>query len=129
MPDAVHGAPIVGPSSWRLVLQRGTHTHLLTLGDVPHRSFLPRIWVDSLVHDPDMLALIIRKFGPHHVMLGSDYPFPLGDMPTPGRSIEEAAAATLGLPAGASAGDLDARRQGLLWRNAAAFLKLSLLHP
>jgi aminocarboxymuconate-semialdehyde decarboxylase len=46
---------------------------------VPPRSYLGRFWVDSLVHDPDMLRLIVKLFGEDRVMLGSDYPFPLGE--------------------------------------------------
>jgi aminocarboxymuconate-semialdehyde decarboxylase len=38
-----------------------------------------RFYVDSLVHDPDALKLLIKLFGPQRVALGSDYPFPLGE--------------------------------------------------
>ncbi|RKP01969.1 hypothetical protein CXG81DRAFT_7136, partial [Caulochytrium protostelioides] len=38
-----------------------------------------RVWTDGLVHDPAALALLLRKIGPDRVMLGSDYPFPLGE--------------------------------------------------
>lgn len=43
------------------------------------REYLGRFWVDSLVHDPAMLAHIVETFGAHRVALGSDYPFPLGE--------------------------------------------------
>lgn len=46
-----------------------------------------RIWVDSLVHDPDMLRLIVQQFGQRRVCMGSDYPFPLGET-RPGELIE-----------------------------------------
>ena len=62
---------------------------------VPPRAYLGRFWVDSLVHDPDMLRLIVRLFGEDRVMLGSDYPFPLGEA-RPGaliRSVPELAEA------------------------------------
>jgi aminocarboxymuconate-semialdehyde decarboxylase len=62
---------------------------------VPPRAYLGRFWVDSLVHDPDMLRLIVKLFGEDQVMLGSDYPFPLGES-EPGaliRSVPELAAA------------------------------------
>jgi aminocarboxymuconate-semialdehyde decarboxylase len=35
--------------------------------------------VDSLVHDPAALRLLIQLFGAQRVALGSDYPFPLGE--------------------------------------------------
>ncbi|KAJ3220388.1 hypothetical protein HDU67_000055 [Dinochytrium kinnereticum] len=42
-------------------------------------SYLGRIWTDSLVHDEDALKLLIKKIGIDKIMLGSDYPFPLGE--------------------------------------------------
>lgn len=38
-----------------------------------------RFYVDSLVHDPEALQLLIGLFGANRVALGSDYPFPLGE--------------------------------------------------
>jgi aminocarboxymuconate-semialdehyde decarboxylase len=46
----------------------------LAHGDAP-----ARFYVDSLVHDPDALRLLIKLFGAQRVALGSDYPFPLGE--------------------------------------------------
>ncbi|KAJ5439593.1 uncharacterized protein N7458_010591 [Penicillium daleae] len=45
------------------------------------------IWIDSLVHDPDLLQLICKKIGPDRIVMGSDYPFPLGEMPNPGEML------------------------------------------
>jgi aminocarboxymuconate-semialdehyde decarboxylase len=38
-----------------------------------------RFYVDSLVHDPDALQMLLTVFGAERVALGSDYPFPLGE--------------------------------------------------
>lgn len=38
-----------------------------------------RFYVDSLVHDPDALKILLKLFGVQRVALGSDYPFPLGE--------------------------------------------------
>ncbi len=46
-----------------------------------------RFYVDSLVHDPDALELLIKLFGAQRVAFGSDYPFPLGEA-HPGKLIE-----------------------------------------
>lgn len=46
-----------------------------------------RFYVDSLVHDPDALALLLKLFGANRVALGSDYPFPLGEA-LPGALID-----------------------------------------
>jgi aminocarboxymuconate-semialdehyde decarboxylase len=36
-------------------------------------------YVDSLVHDEGALRMLIDLIGPERIMLGSDYPFPLGE--------------------------------------------------
>ena len=46
-----------------------------------------RFYVDSLVHDPDALRVLLKLFGAERVALGSDYPFPLGEA-HPGKLIE-----------------------------------------
>ncbi len=51
------------------------------------RAYLGRFYVDSLVHDPDMLRHLLKLVGTERVALGSDYPFPLGE-PVPGELIE-----------------------------------------
>jgi len=55
--------------------------------DVPPRSYLDRIYVDSLVHDADALRYLIGLLGEERIALGSDYPFPLGEH-HPGALIE-----------------------------------------
>jgi aminocarboxymuconate-semialdehyde decarboxylase len=46
-----------------------------------------RFYVDSLVHDPAALRMLLKLFGAARVALGSDYPFPLGEA-QPGKLIE-----------------------------------------
>lgn len=57
--------------------------------DNPHspRKYLGRMYFDSLVHEPAKLDFLIKLVGADQVMLGSDYPFPLGEA-EPGRMIE-----------------------------------------
>jgi aminocarboxymuconate-semialdehyde decarboxylase len=38
-----------------------------------------RFYIDSLVHDPGALMLLLQLFGAERIALGSDYPFPLGE--------------------------------------------------
>lgn len=45
-----------------------------------------RFYVDSLVHDPGTLRDLIRLMGTDRIALGTDYPFPLGEI-TPGETI------------------------------------------
>jgi aminocarboxymuconate-semialdehyde decarboxylase len=47
--------------------------------DEAPRSYPGKFWLDSLVHDPDMLRYLVKLFGANRVALGSDYPFPLGE--------------------------------------------------
>ncbi|MBK6723883.1 MAG: amidohydrolase [Acidobacteria bacterium] len=51
------------------------------------RRYLDRMYFDSLVHDPAALRYLINLVGGERVMLGSDYPFPLGE-PEPGKLID-----------------------------------------
>ncbi|KAI9726125.1 MAG: hypothetical protein M1834_009401 [Cirrosporium novae-zelandiae] len=47
----------------------------------------PNIWVDSLVHDADLLEYLCKKVGSKRIVMGSDYPFPLGEVPEPGEML------------------------------------------
>lgn len=49
--------------------------------DNPHnpKEYLGQIYFDSLVHDSAVLDYLIELAGENRVMLGSDYPFPLGE--------------------------------------------------
>ncbi|HXH74544.1 MAG TPA: amidohydrolase family protein [Bacteriovoracaceae bacterium] len=51
------------------------------------RDYLGKFYLDSLVHDPDVLKYIVKLVGSNRVALGSDYPFPLGE-DRPGMLIE-----------------------------------------
>lgn len=44
------------------------------------REYLGKFWVDCITHDPLMLEYVIKLQGSKRVTLGSDYPFPLGDL-------------------------------------------------
>ena len=44
------------------------------------REYIGRFWVDSITHDPMLLEYILKLQGSKKVTLGSDYPFPLGDL-------------------------------------------------
>jgi aminocarboxymuconate-semialdehyde decarboxylase len=57
----------------------------------PPRKYVDKIYLDTLVHDPDVLRLLIKMFGTKRLALGTDYPFPLGEL-APGqliRSLDE----------------------------------------
>lgn len=48
--------------------------------NVNPKSYLGKFWVDSVTHDAMMLDYVLKLQGSKKVMLGSDYPFPLGDL-------------------------------------------------
>ena len=43
------------------------------------KSFVGKFWMDTAVHDNDALAFLVQVVGEDKVILGSDYPFPLGE--------------------------------------------------
>ena len=55
---------------------------------VPPTDYLGHFWVDCITHDAKMLQYILDTAGADKVCLGSDYPFPLGDLEI-GAFIEE----------------------------------------
>lgn len=55
--------------------------------EVNPRDYLGHFYVDSLVHDPDMLHYIMKLVGEDKICVGSDYPFPLGEA-VPGTDVE-----------------------------------------
>ena len=50
------------------------------------REYMGKFWLDSLVHDPQMLEYMVGLVGENRVALGTDYPFPLGEL-QPGKLI------------------------------------------
>ncbi|MEQ8243823.1 MAG: amidohydrolase family protein [Fulvivirga sp.] len=52
------------------------------------REYISKFWVDCITHDPKMLDYVLDVQGSKKVTLGSDYPFPLGDLEI-GKFIEE----------------------------------------
>jgi aminocarboxymuconate-semialdehyde decarboxylase len=56
--------------------------------NVNPKDYLGDFWLDSLVHDDKMLEYIIELVGEDKVALGTDYPFPLGEL-EPGKLIND----------------------------------------
>ncbi|MCB0721261.1 MAG: amidohydrolase [Ignavibacteriae bacterium] len=73
------------------------------------KKYLGRFWLDSLVHDEMAMKYIIDLIGEDKIVMGSDYPFPLGEH-HPGALIE-------------SIEDMNNYvKEKLLWKNALDFL-------
>ncbi|AWV90291.1 amidohydrolase family protein [Bradymonas sediminis] len=58
-----------------------------TQTSTPPSELARRIYIDSLVHDPRALEFVVDIFGEERIALGTDYPFPLGEL-APGQLIE-----------------------------------------
>lgn len=54
----------------------------------PPSAYVGQFWVDCITHDPRMLQYVLELQGSKRVCLGTDYPFPLGDLEI-GKFIEE----------------------------------------
>jgi aminocarboxymuconate-semialdehyde decarboxylase len=55
----------------------------------PPSAFLRRFLYDTITHDTAALRFLVDRVGPDRVVLGSDYPFPMGD-PDPVTSVAHA---------------------------------------
>ena len=55
---------------------------------VDPKKYLGKFWVDSITHDSLMLEYVLKVLGSKRITLGSDYPFPLGDLEI-GKFIED----------------------------------------
>jgi aminocarboxymuconate-semialdehyde decarboxylase len=42
-------------------------------------SYLKKFYFDTIAFDPEMLRNLIDKYGPQQVLLGTDYPFDMGE--------------------------------------------------
>lgn len=72
-------------------IEHGYHVRPdLVAVDNPHdpKKYLKQFYLDSLVHDPVMLDYLVKFMGPERIALGTDYPFPLGEL-SPGKLIKE----------------------------------------
>jgi aminocarboxymuconate-semialdehyde decarboxylase len=45
----------------------------------PPSSYLRKFYFDTLVFEPDQLAFLIEKYGADHILLGTDYPYDMGE--------------------------------------------------
>ena len=52
------------------------------------RKYIGKFWVDSATHDERLLRYVVEMQGSKRVALGTDYPFPLGDLSI-GKFIED----------------------------------------
>jgi aminocarboxymuconate-semialdehyde decarboxylase len=61
---------------------------LLGTSALPPSGYVGRFSVDSVVFEPAALRLLVDTLGVDNIMLGSDYPYPLGERPV-GRVVQK----------------------------------------
>ena len=76
------------------------------------KELIGRFWVDSIVHDENTLRFLLDTIGPNNVVLGSDYPFPLGEL-RPGNLLKKTSLVT------------EKEKQAIQYDSPLAFLGLS----
>jgi aminocarboxymuconate-semialdehyde decarboxylase len=82
--------------------------------ELPPKQYVDRFFVDSAVFDDRTLQFLVSIMGPDQVVLGSDYPFPLGEE-RPGTLVRNA-----GLPLEVKARVLDGNARKFLGLDHAA---------
>ncbi len=115
----------------RVAFAHGGGSFPLTIGRIEHgfkvrpdlvavdnpinpRDYIGKFWIDSLVHDPAAMKLIIKVMGEDNICMGSDYPFPLGEH-HPGLLIEQM-------------NFTDELKEKLLFKNATDWLNFKMSH-
>ncbi len=76
---AVHGGGYLGAYSGRIDHAWGARGD--AKGDLPKppSSYLRKIYVDTVVFTPEQLAALVTTFGADHVLMGTDYPYDMGE--------------------------------------------------
>jgi aminocarboxymuconate-semialdehyde decarboxylase len=79
----------MGAAGLPFVLGRLKRNHQITPGLGDPVEAIARLYTDTIVHDPRVLRFVIAVLGTDRLMLGSDMPFPIGDL-EPTKMVTEA---------------------------------------
>jgi aminocarboxymuconate-semialdehyde decarboxylase len=76
---AVHGGGYLAAYSGRIDHAWGARSD--TRGKLPNppTSYLKKIYFDTIVFTPHQLEYLVRVFGADHILMGTDYPFDMGE--------------------------------------------------
>lgn len=105
MASLIFGGVMERLPNLRILLSHAGGSFIPTIGRIEHgfncrpdlvavdnnvnpREYLGKFWTDCITHDIDLLKYILKVQGSEKVCLGTDYPFPLGDLEV-GKFIEE----------------------------------------
>ena len=45
----------------------------------PPSTYIKKLYFDTMVFEPDQLSFLIEKYGADHILLGTDYPYDMGE--------------------------------------------------
>jgi aminocarboxymuconate-semialdehyde decarboxylase len=76
---AVHGGGFLGAYSGRIDHAWGARSDARANLPKPPSSYLKNIYFDTVVFTPIQLAALVETFGVGHVLMGTDYPYDMGD--------------------------------------------------
>jgi aminocarboxymuconate-semialdehyde decarboxylase len=102
---AVHGGGYLPAYSGRIDHAWGARSD--SHADLPHppTTYLKKIYFDTVVFTPQQLRELVRDFGADHIIMGTDYPFDMGEYDPIGHvaSVEEFDPPTVAAIAGGNA--------------------------
>jgi aminocarboxymuconate-semialdehyde decarboxylase len=102
---AVHGGGYLPAYSGRIDHAWGARSD--SHADLPHppTTYLKKIYFDTVVFTPYQLRELVRLFGADHIVMGTDYPFDMGEYDPLGHvaSVEDFDSATVAAIAGGNA--------------------------
>jgi aminocarboxymuconate-semialdehyde decarboxylase len=76
---AVHGGGYLAGYSGRIDHAWGARSDVRGTLPKPPTSYLKQVYVDTVVFTPHQLAALVDLFGAEHVLMGTDYPYDMGE--------------------------------------------------
>jgi aminocarboxymuconate-semialdehyde decarboxylase len=76
---AVHGGGFLGAYPGRIDHAWGARADAQGTLPKPPSSYLKKIYVDTVVFTPQQLTALVATFGADHVLMGTDYPYDMGE--------------------------------------------------
>jgi aminocarboxymuconate-semialdehyde decarboxylase len=102
---AAHGGGYLGSYCGRMDHAWGARPDCHGSLTKPPTHYLKKIFVDTIVFTPHQLEELIKVFGADHLIMGTDYPYDMGEFDPIGhvRSVEDLSEATVAAIAGGNA--------------------------
>jgi aminocarboxymuconate-semialdehyde decarboxylase len=76
---AVHGGGYLGAYSGRIDHAWGAREDCRAGLPNPPTHYLKKVWLDTVVFTPHQLRALVEAFGPERILMGTDYPYDMGE--------------------------------------------------